>query len=284
MKDKFCVSKTLVYLVLLVAAVVGAFYLTQYTNNQTLTSDSEAAGKGKCVYASTKNYPGGCTGELGGGRTLAQAYGTSFSNDADRNREDKDGKLVSSCCVAEKKPTPTKGGVSCASAGGNWYRTLSYSSCSELGAGYVEGKSLSKNAVTETRSGFLCCVTTRLATPTPGGKTCKQQGGDWYRNLYFPNCSNVGNNFTAVANPTDQNAYKDYKCCASNKLATPTPGGLTCGQQGGNWYSTTKWSSCQELATEVKTPYAGPAQAPSDQAFYPNRLCCVPQRVPTQTP
>ena len=42
--DKICFPKTLTYLVLLVAAVVGGFYIMNYVNNNRLTSDSEAAG------------------------------------------------------------------------------------------------------------------------------------------------------------------------------------------------------------------------------------------------
>lgn len=42
--DKICFPKTLTYLVLLVVAVVGSFYIMNYVNNNRLTSDSEAAG------------------------------------------------------------------------------------------------------------------------------------------------------------------------------------------------------------------------------------------------
>lgn len=44
MKDKFCVSKTLTYLVLLVGAIVATFYATNYANTQKLTSESQASG------------------------------------------------------------------------------------------------------------------------------------------------------------------------------------------------------------------------------------------------
>lgn len=43
MKDKFCFSKTLTYLVLLVAVVVGTFYTINYVNQKKVTTDSEAA-------------------------------------------------------------------------------------------------------------------------------------------------------------------------------------------------------------------------------------------------
>lgn len=41
--DKFCVSKTLSYLVALVVAVVGAFYVMNYVNTQKLSSNTQAA-------------------------------------------------------------------------------------------------------------------------------------------------------------------------------------------------------------------------------------------------
>lgn len=43
MKDKICFSKTWVYLVLLVAAVAGFFYVTNYSNQQKLALNSQAA-------------------------------------------------------------------------------------------------------------------------------------------------------------------------------------------------------------------------------------------------
>jgi hypothetical protein len=46
--NKFCVSRTLVYLVLLVVAVVGAFYVMNYANSQKVGSEPKAAGV-KCL-------------------------------------------------------------------------------------------------------------------------------------------------------------------------------------------------------------------------------------------
>lgn len=42
--DKICFPKTLTYLVLLVVALIGGFYIMNYVNDNRLTSDSEAAG------------------------------------------------------------------------------------------------------------------------------------------------------------------------------------------------------------------------------------------------
>lgn len=42
--DKICFPKTLTYLVLLVVALIGGFYIMNYVNNNRLTSESEAAG------------------------------------------------------------------------------------------------------------------------------------------------------------------------------------------------------------------------------------------------
>ena len=263
------------YLVVLVAAVVGTFFLTNYTNNQKLTSDSEAAARGKCTYASTKKYPGGCN-------ALAAAYKTSFSADPSRDQKDRDGNVTSRCCVAEKQPTPKKG-VSCTSKGGNWYRTTSYSSCGKLGAGYKQA-----TGITETRAGFLCCITEKR--PTSAAVSCTSTGGKWYkvdRNGATFKCSDIGAGYSESTKATEKVA--DYVCCVTTKLPTISIVQKTCKQQGGNWYRSSSaygngFDSCQDLADVTYTPYADPDQAPSDQATYKNFLCCVPQRVPTSMP
>lgn len=45
MKDKFCVSKSLTYLVALVVAVVGAYYVMNYVNKTSVSTDTEAGSK-----------------------------------------------------------------------------------------------------------------------------------------------------------------------------------------------------------------------------------------------
>lgn len=45
MKDKFCVSRTLVYILGLAVLVVGVFYAMNYTNTSKLTTNTEAASK-----------------------------------------------------------------------------------------------------------------------------------------------------------------------------------------------------------------------------------------------
>lgn len=102
--DKFCVSKTLSYLVALVVAVVGAFYVMNYVNTQKVTTDSEASAYGgKCTYASVKNYPGGCGVTASGNRGFSTVMNKTFVNDPDRDYYSIVGgtrTLVSRCCVA----------------------------------------------------------------------------------------------------------------------------------------------------------------------------------------
>jgi hypothetical protein len=58
--NKFCVSRTLVYLVLLVVAVFGAFYVMNYANSQKLGGKPRAAGTSpKCPYYTTNTIGGG---------------------------------------------------------------------------------------------------------------------------------------------------------------------------------------------------------------------------------
>src|SRR3989304_4984917 len=135
MKDKFCISKTLTYLVVLVAAVVGTFFLTNYVNNQKLTSESEAA---------RKFSAGGCSYRAGvvDCISLPTAQGT-YENDPNRDIKDKKGNVLYTCC------TPIKSAgvpASTCSPGGLWYKTSTYSTCSEVGPGYTE-----KTGVTETK-------------------------------------------------------------------------------------------------------------------------------------
>jgi hypothetical protein len=55
MKDqKFCFSRTLVYLVLLVAVLVGGVYMVRYMNNQITSRESRAAGDCNYTYNGVK--------------------------------------------------------------------------------------------------------------------------------------------------------------------------------------------------------------------------------------
>lgn len=99
--DKFCVSKTVAFLVSLIVIVGGIFYVMNYANNQQKTTESKAdAYGGKCVWATVKNYPAGCGYTSGSKRGLSSAYNRAFTEDSDRNYSDKStGTLISRCCI-----------------------------------------------------------------------------------------------------------------------------------------------------------------------------------------
>ncbi len=92
--DKFCVSKTVAFLVSLIVIVGGIFYVMNYSNTKKLTTDSEAAG-GKCTFISVSKYPGGCS-------SLPANIGSTFVADTSRDYKP-GGTLVSRCCVAIPK-------------------------------------------------------------------------------------------------------------------------------------------------------------------------------------
>ncbi|MBI5127403.1 hypothetical protein HZA76_03020 [Candidatus Roizmanbacteria bacterium] len=98
MSDKICFNKTLTYLVLLVAAVVGAFYVMNYANSQNLGSTPKAA-PGKCNWASVSNYPAGCGLTSGTSRGYSTAMNSKFVEDSSR-KEPSTGTLKFRCCVA----------------------------------------------------------------------------------------------------------------------------------------------------------------------------------------
>lgn len=96
--DKFCVSKTVAFLVSLIVIVGGIFYVMNYANTKKLTTDSEAAG-GKCTFVSVSRYPGGCA-------DYATAMKTGFLPDTSRDYSRKVGgvdTLISRCCVGIPK-------------------------------------------------------------------------------------------------------------------------------------------------------------------------------------
>lgn len=99
--DKFCVSKTVAFLVSLIVIVGGIFYVMNYANTTKLTTDSEAAG-GKCTFASVARYPAGCGVTSGTNKGFSTAMGTKFVEDSSRNYFDRvrTSKLISRCCVA----------------------------------------------------------------------------------------------------------------------------------------------------------------------------------------
>lgn len=240
MKDKFCVSKTLVYLVVLAAAVVGTFFLTNYTNNQKLTSNSEAAG-GKCYWASVKNYPNGC-GTVTQAGSLAQSYNLPFTEDTSRST------ATSKCCVAQKQPATT--GQTCRQKGGtDWYRDTSSSALKTRLSQGLGGNSVTVTSVTgpfsDQQTGKYCYKVT-YGYAAQGDQTCKQKGGSAYfrestagalKTRLEQGLSGYTVTVTGVTGPfSDQQTSRYcYRVSYNEKADT------TCSGQGGVWWG---YSSC----------------------------------------
>lgn len=115
--DKFCFSKTLTYLVLLVAVVAGTFLFINYTNTQKLTTNSEATGNKRNATddADCRSKTGDNKSYCTVARCLNLATGTSIDKSkVDLTKYDcaKDGVLkqfAGRCCLGTsgyKVPTP----------------------------------------------------------------------------------------------------------------------------------------------------------------------------------
>lgn len=113
--DKICFPKTLTYLVLLVVALIGGFWVMNYVNKQKLGTNPEAAGgcttvKIRVINGKTENGRDAC-------KRLAESYNTPFTYKPNR--------ILKGfyCCIPEKQDENkiTKGN-DCKQAGGtDWY-------------------------------------------------------------------------------------------------------------------------------------------------------------------
>ncbi|MCL4364692.1 hypothetical protein M1328_05665, partial [Patescibacteria group bacterium] len=257
MKDnKFCFNKTLTYLVLLIVAVVGAFWVMNYANKQNLGNVPQAAGGG-CTWAMA---PRTCS-------DIATAYNTPFTEDASRDVKDKNKNVLYYCCVGQPMPTVSTSGQSCKQQGGNWYNTKSYSTCDDLGKAY-NGTFTTATSPSDASyySGYNCCILQKQAPTT--GQSCKQQGGNWYNTKSYSTCDDLGKayngTFTTATSPSDASYYSGYNCCILQKQAPTT--GQSCKQQGGNWYNTKSYSTCDDLGKAYNGTFTT-ATSPSDASY-----------------
>lgn len=290
--DKFCVSKTLAYLVALVAVVVGGFYVMNYVNSQNLAMNSQAA-PAKCTWATVKSYPAGCGVTSGGNKGLSTAMGTKFTEDASRNYKS-GGTLVSRCCVGVKADvTPAVAGAkTCKQLGGSgWY---SDTSAANLQARLNTGSPANKAVVTEVtgtfsdpQTGRKCYRITYDYSAGAGAQTCKQKGGsDWYRestkaalearlNAGVPSTGNkaVATAITGSFSDQQPNRYC-YKITYS--YGTASTATQTCKQQGGSdWFRESTETALEARLNANLTGYKADATqitgSFTDQI--PNRYC-----------
>lgn len=96
--DKICFPKTLTYLVLLVAALIGGFYIMNYVNNSRLTSDSEAAGACRNAQG-VKGITIKSTRACGDLNTAKDTYKESIDYEVEGFR----------CCMSQRQPNVYQG-------------------------------------------------------------------------------------------------------------------------------------------------------------------------------
>lgn len=236
MKDKFCVSKTLTYLVLLVAAVVGTFYATNYANSQKLTSESQAAGK-QCMQNGVKGVRISVAKN-----TSCVAYatklGTLFHPYTDGDTTNSKNEVTSICCIPDRQPKANLGGKTCKQLqGSGWF--------ADLDATALDTR-LTANAGSSVEDIKVTAITTDPATGKelndklmyPGkscyrvqytykvDNSCRGMGGSWYVGT---SCDTVTKNWNAadavflpVSSTTD--TVSGRICCKQAiPTATPTP-------------------------------------------------------------
>lgn len=275
--DKFCVSKTLAYLVALVVAVVGAFYAMNYVNTQKLTSNSKASPP-SCTWASVANYPGGCGVTSQNNKGLSTAMGTTFTEDPSRNYmtgSSNNRVIVSRCCVgqAAQANPPLQGAKTCKGWGGSgWYSDASAANLqTRLNKNVPQGGTTSvvteiTNTMSDPKQGMRCYKIT-YSYANSGTKTCKQKGGsDWYSDTSAVNLQtrlnkNVSQGGTKAVVAEVQGPFSDTKqgrkcyTITYNYTNQNTGATKTCSQAGGSGYFTGTISEVDARFSQGVTNY-----------------------------
>ena len=242
MKDKYCFNRTLLVLVLIVVGVV--FGLVAMKGN--LSTSSKAGGICDTGVAFNSSVFANCT-------AVATTMGSPYISGPAAKVE---GYI---CCIVQRAPVPTTNPGLCSSKGGRW---LAVTACTEWGRGYTEA-----TGVTETRTGFKCCLSGRAAVPTVNPGACLSNGGYWYQSAFFPVCTDVGPYYSTPATVTEVKA--GYICCKDNGNS----GQDICGYSPGeSCWKTSDYVDCNAVKTALGGNYRTPggiANCPTDQ------FCCV---------
>lgn len=151
MKDKFCVSKSLTYLVALVVAVVGAYYVMNYVNKTNVSTNTEAGSKCRTETGVTGMWrksacPAGYTEYTGPGGTYTYGPGgaltmycclSNFSDDDARNpggtnygtKAEVSAAITAADCTSKKNTIAEKIGLRCKYYTGNYKVSKGRVSC-----------------------------------------------------------------------------------------------------------------------------------------------------------
>jgi hypothetical protein len=250
--DKFCFSKTLTYLVFMVAVIVGAFWFMNYANKQNINTAPEAGGL-KCTWSKA---PRTCA-------KLGAADNQTYKEDSGQNVK-KAGAVTFYCCVLQKAAATTVG-KTCRQKGGDWFRDTSATNLGKRlttkwskatatlisGAGdasYYPGK-------------FCYSVAYKYTTEDAQGKTlptCRAAGGTgWYRDANADNLSarlsTTGYTVPVAAVSgtfSDSLYYPNSHCYTVGKIQAKPDTTCTSVGVGGKWYA---YSTCA-LATQAWNP------------------------------
>jgi len=237
MKDKFCFNRTLLVLVLIVVGVV--FGLVAMKGN--LSISSKAGGICDTGVAFNSSVFANCT-------AVATTMGSPYISGPAAKVE---GYI---CCIVQRAPVPTTNPGLCSSKGGRW---LNVTACTEWGRGYTEA-----TGVTETRTGFKCCLSGRAPVPPTKPGLCSSKGGRW---LAVTACTEWGRGYTEATGVTETRT--GFKCCLSGRAAVPTVNPGACLSNGGYWYQSAFFPVC----TDVGPYYSTPATVTEVKAGY---ICC----------
>lgn len=281
MKDnKICFNKTLTYLILLVGAVVGAFYVMNYANNQKVTQNTEAAAEcrqgGVKGHLVSKSIYSTCTAYQNTYKVTMTALSAANKTVAGKDYI---------CCI----PGKSLGGGSvdssntCKAKGGSdWFRDTSATALKTRLE--TPNTTVTVNEITGTLSDASMypgrkCYKVSYKYKTESGQSCKQQGGNWYSDASSTALDarltnpSVDVTVTEVTSPNDVSYYPGKKCYRVAHTYKVNAG-QSCKQQGGNWYrDTTETALEARLETDEYTVPVTLITNPSDASYYPGRFC-----------
>lgn len=279
-EDKFCLSKSVAFIAVVAFILVGVVVFTNYMNSQKVGGTPKASG-GTC----SSTYSGYCTTEA------CNVFETRVQAEGDV-RAFKAGPDVcgtgTNCCVPVY-PTSVPvaaGAMTCRDQGGDWFNKT----CANLSTDTNMVYSDPPAAVSDPVGGLTCCVLGNWPAPSPGQKSCVDQGGQWFPKNTYTNCSDIGGyeDVTPAGGAfLEGKAWTPtYNCC---KLTTPTAptagptlpaGSKTCKDLGGDWYA----QDCPGLSGSYVVVTAPGTTVIADASFYSGKFCCKPEvKSPTAT-
>lgn len=249
--DKFCFSKTLTYLVFMVAVVAGAFWFMNYANKQNVNTAPKAGGL-KCTWSKA---PRTCT-------QLGKDDNQTYSVDSTQNSM-KNGAVAFYCCVLQKAANTPVGKTCKQNPGADWFRDTNAADLGKrLTTKWSKATATLINGASDAayyKGKFCYKVAYKYTTEDAQGntlETCREAGGTgWYRDATAADLSTrlstVGYTVpvTDVTGPFSDTLYYPNSHCY--KVASiQANANNSCLGQGGKWYG---YASCA-LATKAWNP------------------------------